>query len=457
MKKNLHNHIFLAIFLGIALGLSLWSIDCESTWCEQLIWLLDLGGKTIFIGALKMLIAPLIFSSIVAGITSLSSGEKLERISKRVALYYLTTSTVAVLIGIVEPGRWDSAKLITESRRAQLSVIEENLRMEDISEESFHERFLFEIRKAEDTQRLSQEEVSELYRKVQESQSTPLAYIKQIIQEILQNPFYALTHSSSLGIIFFAILLGLACAVLGEEAKSLTNFFRSLNAAIMKLTHWIMAFSPIGIFCLMAGIVSTHGPTVFATLSGYVATVLIGIALHICFLLFICKYFGKMPISKLLSGMKKALLVAFSTRSSAATLPITMECVETNLGVKKEVSEFALPLGATMNMDGTALYEGVAVIFLIQLFGSMPDVGINLTFLPLILIFITAVLASIGAAAVPDAGLITMVLVASAVGLPEYYLIYIFSVDAFLDMFRTTTNVLGDAIGTIIVDKNILH
>ena len=146
-------------------------------------------------------------------------------------------------------------------------------------------------------------------------------------------------------------------------------------------------------------------------------------------------------------------MIAFSTRSSAATLPVTMECVEHKLGVRKEAANFILPLGATINMDGTALYEGVAVIFLIQLFGGMPGTEITLTPTLTVVIFLTAVLASVGAAAVPDAGLITMVLVANAVGLSVEYIPLIFAVDAFLDMFRTSTNIMGDSVGAIVIDR----
>jgi Na+/H+-dicarboxylate symporter len=167
----------------------------------------------------------------------------------------------------------------------------------------------------------------------------------------------------------------------------------------------------------------------------------------------IARVFGKIRPLDLWRGIREAWMIAFSTRSSAATLPVTLRCVVDNLKVRPKVANFALPLGATMNMDGTALYEGVAVIFLIQIYGGLDDVSIQMTAMTTFLIFITAVLASVGAAAVPDAGLVTMVLVASAVHLPIYYIPLIFAVDAFLDMFRTSTNVLGDAIGAIVVDR----
>jgi Na+/H+-dicarboxylate symporter len=169
--------------------------------------------------------------------------------------------------------------------------------------------------------------------------------------------------------------------------------------------------------------------------------------------LIVCKVVGGVGPIELWRGLREAWMIAFTTRSSAATLPITIANVTENLNVSPKVANFSLPLGATMNMDGTALYEGVAVIFLIQIYGGLADVPIELSGAVTLVIFITAVLASVGAAAVPDAGLVTMVLVAAAVGLPIYYIPLIFAVDAFLDMFRTSTNVLGDSIGAIVVNR----
>ena len=162
---------------------------------------------------------------------------------------------------------------------------------------------------------------------------------------------------------------------------------------------------------------------------------------------------GRVGPVALFRGIREAYMIAFTTRSSAATLPITIANVTENLGVSPKVAKFSLPLGATMNMDGTALYEGIAVIFLIQIYGGLDDVSITMTAMTTLLIFVTAVLASVGAAAVPDAGLVTMVLVASAVHFPIYYIPLIFAVDAFLDMFRTSTNVLGDTVGAIVVNR----
>jgi Na+/H+-dicarboxylate symporter len=479
LKISLHKLIFIGMGLGILFGLLLAAMDHQSAAYVNITWIFNLIGKTIFIGALKMLVAPLIFASIVAGITSLPSTRELGALGAKTFIYYFATTTIAVLIGLVavnviQPGRWDSSAKIRESREAYLAGIKEELEARDGEavkelgarasfkeigkereelERSFQLRYLEEISGREDSTLTGKEDARARMEKIRERKKTPLAFIKDIFATMIQNPFKALTGGSSLGIIFFAILFGVACTAVGSRAGHVVEFFRGLNQVIMKLTVWVMTISPVAIMCLMASLVGQHGTSVFKTLAGYVITVLIGIGIHIGVLLTICRFAGGMSPARFLRGMQNALLIAFSTRSSAATLPVTMKSTQENLKVPKTVSEFVLPIGATVNMDGTALYEGVAVIFLIQMFGGLPDADITLGAVSMVLIFLTAVLASVGAAAVPDAGLITMVLVANAVGLPEYYLVFIFAVDAFLDQFRTSTNVMGDSIGTVVLAR----
>ena len=474
---KLHNLIFAGMGLGVVAGLVLWNLGEAAPLYAGAMWVCDLIGKTLFVGSLKMLVAPLIFASIVAGVTSLPSQRDLGRLGGRAFLYYAATTTVAVLIGLVfvtslQPGKWEAASRVSETRKAHLEEIEREFlatrgaRFEEQTrglsesearevwagyERRFRPEFLAHVAEREQSDLAG--EASARYKKIQERKSSPLAFVTDILKEAIQNPFAALASASSLGIIFFAILLGLACIAVGEAATPVVAFFQGLNAVIMKLTTWIMSLSPLAVFALVAGLIARQGPDVFGTLAGYVITVIAAIGVHVAFLLFVVKSVGGLSPLTFLKGIEEAWLIAFSTRSSAATLPVTLRCLEENLGVPKKVTEFVLPVGATVNMDGTALYEGVAVIFLLQLFGAMPDVGITVGGVALVLIFVTAVLASVGAAAVPDAGLITMVLVANAVGLPEYYLVYIFSVDALLDMFRTSTNVMGDAVGAVVVNR----
>ncbi|MHC4164019.1 MAG: dicarboxylate/amino acid:cation symporter [Planctomycetota bacterium] len=277
--------------------------------------------------------------------------------------------------------------------------------------------------------------------------------IRDNLKRVIMNPFQALSTANSLGIIFFAILLGIALILVGEKARPVLPVIGGINAAIMMLTRWIMVLAPFFIFCLVTSLVAKHGTAIFGTLFWFVVTFLIGIACHVAFLLGTVRFAGRLSPATFLRGIRKAWAVAFATRSSAATLPVTMDCVHEELKVPRKVSDFVLPIGATVNMDGTALYEGVAVIFLIQLFGGLEGATISLGAVTTVVIFLTAVLASIGAAAVPDAGLVTLVLVANAVGLDPQYIVLIFPVDAFVDMFRTSTNVMGDSVGAVVVNR----
>jgi len=291
-------------------------------------------------------------------------------------------------------------------------------------------------------------------RKIEQAKAkTTKETIRDNLRRVIMNPFRALSTSNSLGIIFFALLLGIALIVVGEAARPVLPVIEGINAGIMQLTRWIMWGAPLFIFCLVTSLAAKHGTAIFATLAWYVGTVLAAIACHVVVLLGICKLAGKRSPLEFLRGIRRAWAVAFATRSSAATLPVTIDCVENELSIPRKVADFVLPIGATVNMDGTALYEGVAIIFLIQLFGGLPGAAITLGATTTVVIFLTAVLASIGAAAVPDAGLVTMVLVANAVGLDVEYIGLIFAVDAFLDMFRTSTNVMGDAVGAVVVSR----
>lgn len=468
---KLHNQIFFGMLLGVGLGLGLWWIEGSAhkagnlvpAWHPHVMWWLDLLGPTIFMGALKMIIAPLILASIVAGVTSLPNMQELGAIGWKTMAYYITTTTIAVVIGLVavlviRPGEKPAAQKIRASYEAQQQEVRAEY-LASTGEEPIGEdgkpRSDYLDRLIEARGQSAQSEEAAKYKKIAKAGERTAGDIfkEDIVQPLFMNPFASLTTSNSLGIIFFALLLGIACTVVGEPAKPVVTFFHGLNAVVMQVTHWLMAISPVAIGCIMAKLVAENGPDIFETLGWYCGTVLSGIGVHIVVLLTICAVVGGIGPVKLWNGLREAWMIAFTTRSSAATLPVTIENVTQNLKVSPKVANFSLPLGATMNMDGTALYEGIAVIFLIQIFGGLDDVAIQMTAMTTLLIFITAVLASVGAAAVPDAGLITMVLVANAVHLPTYFIPIIFAVDAFLDMFRTSTNILGDSVGAIVVNR----
>ena len=458
MRVRLHHWIFLAMALGVVVGLVLAGVeDKTSDGFTTVMNALNFVGKTLFIGALKMIIAPLILFSIVAGVTSIPTFGEAGRIGVKTLGYYIGTTTIAVAIGLllvltIRPGEKDSAHALREARAAELKTRAEAYQQAtglDPNVETNRGAYLTWLMDQEG------EGHGDKYERVtaKRNRSTYQMFVQDIVNPMLMNPFQSLAERNSLGIIVWALLMALAMMAVGDPAKPLIEVFRAGNHVVLKITHWLMSIAPLAIFCLMAAIVASHGPEVFEALGWYVATVIGGIAVHIGFLLGVVGAVGRMSPMTFLRGIREAWAVAFATRSSAATLPVTVRCVTKNLNVSPRVANFTLPVGATVNMDGTALYEGVAVIFLLQIYGGMDDVGIALTAGVTLVVFITAVLASVGAAAVPDAGLVTMVLVATAVHLPVYYIPLIFAVDAFLDMFRTSTNVMGDAVGAVVVDR----
>ncbi len=453
--SKLHRWIIIGMILGFIFGLllNIYQSAINPSVMENILWYTKLLGKDLFIGSLKMIIAPLILASIVNGICSLPSSDQLGDIGIKTLIYYFSTTAIAVTIGliavfVISPGTKESSVKIRNNRIEEINEIQKKY---DVQQPSSSFINFLSIGSGASADEANSKKWSRLNKGATRSPGEMLR--QDILLKILKNPFDSLANTNSLGIIVFAILIGLACLVLGDAASGVSNFFSSLNLVMNTITMWVMKLSPIAIACLITNMMATQGIPALQSLSWYCITVVVGIAFHIIFLLIIVQVFGKMSPFTFLKGMREAWLIAFSTTSSAATLPVTIRNVEENLKVDKKVSNFALPVGATCNMDGTALYEGVAVIFMIQVFGGLADVPIDLTPAKTIIIFITAVLASVGAAAVPSAGLITMAIVAKAVGLPLYYIPILYAVDHLLDQFRTSTNVLGDAAGTVIVDR----
>ncbi len=463
---KLHQRIFLGMGIGLIFGLILLTcFDHQSDLFNTIIWWLNLFGKDTFIALLKMIIAPLIFSSIVAGITSLPNMKELGAIGVKVFGFYFITTTLAVAIGLaavlyIKPGKKDASNKIREQRVTQLNTHRENYRRVINNQDPFAPEhlpgYLRYIASAEGTE-ITQSNLESKWQhiKAKKDLSAGDMFKKDILSPLMMNPFHALSQSppNSLGIIFFAVLLGLACMAVGKSSEPVVQFFVALADVMMKVTLWVMEFAPIALGCIIASLVATLGVDALTSLGWYCITVVFGIGIHIIILLMIVSVFGKTSPLTFMKGIRTAWLIAFSTTSSAATLPVTLECVVDNLNISPKIANFNLPIGATMNMDGTALYEGVAIIFLIQIYGGLDDVPVVLTAGKTFVIFITAVLASIGAAAIPSAGLVTMAIVASAVGLPLYYIFLIYAVDHLLDMFRTSTNVLSDAACAVVINR----
>jgi proton glutamate symport protein len=391
LKVKVHSQILIAIVLGVAVGFLL---------REKAVHIKIVGD--IFIRLLKMIIIPLILASMVAGIVSLGDVRKLGRIGLRTFLYYTATTLLAVLVGLI-----------------LVNVIRPGARVD-----------------------MGAEEAAEL---AQREMPSVVSIIKDIVPE---NLFKAMAEDKVLSIIFFSILLGVAISSVGEKGRGLAGLFEAFNAVMMKITGWIMRLAPFGVFALMAYTIGSMGLSVIKPLILYMATVVVGLSIHaVVTLPALLSTFGRYSPLRFIRDVFSAVATAFSTASSAATLPITMDCVEKNAGVSNKVASFVLPLGATVNMDGTALYEAVAAMFIAQAY------GIPLTIWQQVIIMLTATLASIGAAAIPGAGLVTLVIVLKAVNLPLKGIGMILAVDRLLDMLRTAVNVWGDACGTAVVAR----
>jgi Na+/H+-dicarboxylate symporter len=397
--KQLHWQIFISMIIGLIIGSF---IDTNST-----LYSISTTLGVIFIKLLKMITIPLIFTSILTGITSITDFNQLGRIGFKTISYYMLTSLFAIIIGlgltnILKPGNSYAHS--------------ETTKVYDYS-----------------------------------NLNTPDSTLDIFVRMIPTNPIAAATEGDMLSIIFFTILLGVAITKLPKGHKEpLTSFFESLFQAIMNLTQMIIKLSPIGVFGLIVKTVSTSNLALFYSIGKYMITIAIGLSIHV-FIVLPMLFFILTRINPLkhFRAMSSAMATAFSTSSSSSTLPVTIKCVNENVKASKEVSGFVLPMGATINMDGTALYECAGVIFISQI------LGVELSITQQLVVVITALLASIGAAGIPSAGLVMIFIVTQAVGFRNEDVALIIgamlAVDRPLDMFRTMVNVTSDSIGTAII------
>lgn len=388
LKANLLTQILIAFIIAIILGIIFGTaIDV----------LKPLGD--LFLRLIKFIIAPLILSTLVVGVASIGDPKSLGRVGTKTIAYYLITTAFAIIFGlifafIISPGKG----LTVDGPTAEVEINESE------------------------------------------------GVIQTLLNIVPENPFFALTDGNVLQIIFFAIFLGLAITLIGKKAEPVYQFFDSFAELMMKITGIVMRFAPIGIIGLVAPIVGQYGPQVLMPLLKIILTVAIACILHAVIIYSLCVHiFAKMNPLTFFKGIAPAAIVAFSTASSAATLPVTLKNTRENLGISNKITSFVVPLGATINMDGTAIYQGVAVIFIAQFY------GLDLSFLQLLTVVIITILASIGTAGVPGAGMIMLAMVLTAVGLPLEGIAIIAGVDRVLDMFRTTVNIVGDASGAVTV------
>ncbi|MEL7834919.1 dicarboxylate/amino acid:cation symporter [Fodinibius sp. Rm-B-1B1-1] len=415
MKKVWYKQLHWQIIIGLVLGL-IWGLvasiggftDFTTDYVQPI--------GTIFINLLKLIAVPLVLASLVVGVTSLNDVAKLSRMGGKTIGIYIVTTILAITIGltvvnIVQPGDF----LPPETQEQLMSGYQNNIEGSAESAQEVLDR-------------------------------SPMTFFVDIVPE---NFFAAASDNGNmLQVVFVAILLGIGLIQIpAEKSKSLVNFFDSLNEVIIKIVDLVMKIAPYGVFALMAGvIVDLAGDDIrqaldlLGALAWYTVVVVLGLFLHLMIVYSgLFKIFSNMKLRDFFKAIRPAMLLGFSTSSSAATLPVTMERVEKNVGVDEEVASFVLPIGATINMDGTSLYQAVAAVFIAQALGLELGIAQQLT------IVLTATLASIGSAGVPGAGIIMLVIVLQAIQVPVEGIALILGVDRILDMCRTAVNITGDA------------
>ena len=416
MKKlALHWKILIGMFAGVVFGALMAQLPQGAQWVSD--WIKPLG--TIFINALKLIAMPLILASLIKGVSDLKDLSSLSAMGGRTIGIYICTTVFAVslglgLVNLIRPG--------------------------DSIQESTREELVEAYKAGADEKRAVAQ---------QQREAGPL---QPLVDLVPANIFQAMTNNRNmLQVIFFAIFFGVGMILIPKEkSEPLKQFFEGLNEVILKMIDLIMLAAPYGVFALLAAlVVESPSLDLFQALGMYALTVILGLVILICSYLFFVRAYAGISPKDFIQAISPAQLLAFSTSSSAATLPVTMERVEEGLGVDEEVASFVLPVGATINMDGTSIYQAVAAVFIAQAFGMDLSLSAQLG------IILTATLASIGAAAVPGAGMVMLVIVLGQAGIPEAGLALIFAIDRPLDMCRTVTNVSGDAAVSTVVAKSL--
>jgi len=413
---DLQWQILIGIIAGILFGILLYQVSGPGV-SSGPIFLMKVFFKyagDIFIRLLRMMIVPLVFASIYMAVVNLGDIRDLGKIGGKTVGYYMATTGLAVLLGlllvnIIHPGQ---------------GIDKEALAALNISTSVPHE--------------VASQDVGE--------RSASVIIIDTLVNMIPKNPAGAMAKGDVLQIIFFTIFFAIMAAAVGRESQTLTEVINGLDVIMQKSVMVVMVIAPYSIFCLVTAIFMDLGTDALFALGKYAFTVILGLFLHAAITLSaLVMIIGRYSPIKLFKAVSPAIMTAWSTASSAATLPLTMECLTKNAGVDKKITNFVLPLGATVNMDGTALYESIAVIFIAELMGIDLSVGMQA------IIFITATLAAIGAAAIPGAGLVTMGIVLTAAGMPLDGIGLILAIDRILDQFRTAVNVWGDATAGVVV------
>ncbi|MEO6825194.1 MAG: dicarboxylate/amino acid:cation symporter [Nitrosospira sp.] len=406
MKKvSLNSQILFGVLAGILLGVVFARLGRESTAAQNGLYVAGLIG-TLFIDLLKMVLIPLVFTSIAVGVANLRAHRQMHSVWKATLGFFLFSMAVAVMLGLT------AANLFRPGEGLQLAMFQDAM-------QGFKARQM------------------------------PLPeFFAQFLHSLFQNPIKALAQGDILAVVVFALLLGIALVVGGERYANIIVLLQELLELVLMLVGWIMRLAPFGIMALLLQLVATQDTALLATLIKFIVVVVGTTLLHGIVVLPLILYLvtGMTPL-KFWRGAREALVTAFATSSSSVTLPVTLRCVEQHLHVKRDIAGFVVPLGATLNMDGTALYEAAAALFVANL------AGIELDLMQQMIVFFIAMLGAMGAPGIPSAGMVTMVMVLQSVGLPAEAIAILLPIDRLLDAFRTAVNVEGDMVGSLVVQK----
>ncbi len=402
---NLNTQILIAAILGLAFGFIL-TLYPDTAFVKHSLYGLGILSS-VFIGLLKMLLVPLIFSSIVVGVSNLQAGGQLGPVWKITFLCCLTTTTLALILGI------SCAHLFEVGRGIDISIFQSSMQNYQAPDSL-----------------------------------NPASFFTNFIQNTLINPFKAFSDGNVLAVVVFALFVGVALVHGGERFKSIRVLSNLFFEMMMMLVGWVMKLAPLGIFALLAKLMATEDVSVLSRLAEFAVVVTGTTIFHGAVVLPLLLWiFGHMSPWAFFKGTRTALITAFATSSSSATMPLSMKCAQENLGVRPQTAGFVIPLGTQLNMDGTALYEAAAALFVANL------VGLDLNLTQQIIVCLTAMIASLGAPGIPSAGMVTMIMVLQSVGLPAEAIAILLPIDRLLDTVRTVVNVQGDMMISVVVDR----
>jgi Na+/H+-dicarboxylate symporter len=402
---SLNTQILLGAFFGIAIGLGLVAIGKESAITQASVYTANLLG-TLFIDLLKMVLIPLVFTSIVTGVANLQAHQQIHRVWMFTLGFFVFSMAIAIVLGLL------SNYIFHTGQGLHLAMFQQAMSTFEAKQQGLADFFA------------------------------------QFLHGLFVNPVTALAQGNVLAVVVFALFLGVTLVIGGERYRNILILLQELLEITMQMVRWIMVISPIGIMALLIKLLVNQDLALLSSLSQFVAVVMGTLFLHAAVVLPLILYLvtGIKPLT-FWRGAREALITAFATSSSSATVPVSLRCAEHNLHVRKEIAQFVIPLGATINMDGTALYEAAAALFVANL------AGIELNFLQQLIVFFTAMVSAIGAPGIPSAGMVTMVMVLQSVGLPAEAIAILLPVDRFIDTLRTAANVEGDIVGSLVVQK----